>query len=252
MVTMKDIAAAAGTSQATVSRVLNGIEIRDASLADRVQKVAKEMDYEPNEAGRSLRMGSDGDYGPVFEVRSQQNIQVKRVIAQAAAKLVNSADVIVLDSGSTVAQMGVYLPDGLLVYTNSLAILHSAARRNVYVQLAPGLYVPEMAAVFGQETDEYFSRHHATTYFLSSNRVDVQTGLFNVHPSTCSVKRIVLENAKNKILLADHHKFCDAGLDSYASLSMIDTLVTDFVPEVFREAISQTGVQVIETHPESR
>lgn len=252
MVTMKDIALAAGTSQATVSRILNGIEIRDTALADRVQKVAKEMNYQPNEAGRSLRMGSDGDYGPVFEVRSQQNIHVKRLIAQTAAKFANSADVIVLDSGSTVAQMGVYLPEGLLVYTNSLAILHAAARRNVHVQLSPGLYVPEMAAVFGQETDEYFSRHHATAYFLSSARVDVKTGLFNLHPTTYSVKRVVLENAKRKILLADHHKFCDAGLDTYAPLSKIDILVTDFVPEVFRDAIFQSGVQVIETQPESR
>jgi len=249
---MKDIAITAGTSQATVSRVLNGIEIRDNVVADRIREVAKEMNFQPNEAGRNLRMGGDRDYGPLFETRWQQNMSVKRLIAQAAARLVIPSEVIVLDSGSTVAQMGIYFPEGMLVYTNSLAILHPASRRGVHVNLAPGLYIPEMAAVFGRETDEYFSRHHASTYFFSSARVDVKTGLYNLHPSTYSVKRVVLENAKKKILLVDHSKFCDAGLDTYAPLRIIDTLVTDFVPEQFRGSLSQSGIEVIETHPELR
>jgi len=247
MVTIGDIAQAIGTSPATISRVLNGVAIRDAALAHRIREKAAELNYQPNEAGRNLRRGTGEEYGPVFEIRSKQNLDVKRKIAAQAAKLVNQSDVIVMDSGSTVAQMAVHLPAGVIVYTNSLAVLQPAARRGAYVNLSPGLYVPEMAAVFGQETDEYFSRHQATIYFLSSARVDVRTGLFNLNPSTYSVKSAVLAHAQKKVLLVHHDKFCDAGLETFAPLSMIDTLITDFVPELFRDAIFHSGVQVIET-----
>jgi len=247
MVTIKDIAIATETSVSTVSRVLNGVAIRDLILAERIRTIANEMNYQPNEAGRNLRRGSDDEYGPVFEVRSRQELYAKRSIASSAASLVKSSDVIVLDSGSTVAQLAYFLPSDVLVYTNSLAVLQPAAKRGVHVHLAPGLYIPAMTAVFGKETDAYFSRHSSNVYFLSSARVDVRTGLFNLSPSTYSVKRVALAHARKKVLLVHHNKFCDAGLETFAPLSVIDVIVTDYVPDMFREAIATSGVQVIET-----
>ncbi|MDQ0189037.1 LacI family DNA-binding transcriptional regulator [Alicyclobacillus cycloheptanicus] len=244
---MKDIAIAAGTSYSTVSRVLNGVVIRDSALAERIRAIAHEMNYQPNEAGRSLRMGADEEYGPAFETRSRQDLPIKRAIATSAAGLVEPSDVIALDSGSTVAQLVYYLPSNVLVYTNSLAVLQPAARRGIHVHLAPGLYVPAMAAVFGEETDEYFRRHPSNVYFLSSARVDIRTGLFNLNPSTYSVKRAALANAGKKVLLVHHDKFCDASLQSFAPLADIDVIVTDYVPQPFRDVVLASGVHVIET-----
>ncbi|WAH36250.1 DeoR/GlpR family DNA-binding transcription regulator [Alicyclobacillus dauci] len=246
MVTIKDIANTAGTSLSTVSRVLNGIAIRDKTLAEKIHKIAEQMNYQPNEAGRNLRMGSDDDFGPVLEIRSRQDVNVKRLIAAEAAKMVTARDVVVLDSGSTVAQMAFHLPADVLVYTNSLAVVQPAAKRGVHVHLAPGLYVPAMGAVFGQETEDYFRRHKSSIYFLSSARVDVRTGLFNLNATTYNVKRVALEHASRKVLMVHHEKFCDAGLDTFAPLSSVDMIITDFVPDIFRDPVSQSGVEVIE------
>lgn len=247
MVKIKDIASLAGTSVSTVSRVLNGIVIRDNELADRIREIAQEVNYQPNVAGRNLRMGFDKDFGPAFDVRSQQDLQSKREIAASAAKLIGPADSVALDSGSTVAQVANYLPENMLVYTNSLAVLQSAARRGAHVNLAPGLYVPTMAAVFGEDTEEYFRQHRFTKYFLSSARVDVRTGLFNLNPMTYRIKQIVMEQSDTKVLMVHHDKFCDTGLASYAPLTAVNVLVTDFVPDPFRDAMSESGLQVIET-----
>lgn len=54
MTTISDVAARAGVSTATVSRVLNGIAVR-SDLTDAVRKAAEELDYSPNRAARSLR-----------------------------------------------------------------------------------------------------------------------------------------------------------------------------------------------------
>lgn len=57
---VKEIAKMAGTSPATVSRVLNNPEYRckDVQLCDRIWNAAMELNYVPNEAAKSLRQGS--------------------------------------------------------------------------------------------------------------------------------------------------------------------------------------------------
>lgn len=56
---IKEIAKKAGVSPSTVSRVLNNPDYRCSTpgLRDRIWKTAMEMDYVPNEAARSLKMG---------------------------------------------------------------------------------------------------------------------------------------------------------------------------------------------------
>ena len=60
---IRDIAKKAGVSASTVSRVLNNPGYRCASpeLRDTIWRIAREMNYLPNEAARSLKMGSGKD-----------------------------------------------------------------------------------------------------------------------------------------------------------------------------------------------
>ncbi|RIV22762.1 LacI family DNA-binding transcriptional regulator [Alicyclobacillaceae bacterium I2511] len=231
-----------------MSRVLNGVTTVRLEIAKRVQEAVEKLSYQSNVAGRNLRMGIDFEFGPDFELRSRQYEDVKRNMAQFAVQWVTPSDVVILDSGSTVAYLVSYLPEETLVYTNSLAILQPAAKRQLSVHLAPGLYVPNLAAVFGEETESYFRNRKATKYFFSSARVDVQKGLFNVHQTTCNVKQVILEKADMSILLVDHSKFCDADLPAYAPLSQVDLIITDYVPEPFIESLQETGVQFVEVN----
>ncbi len=60
MASIKDIAKKAGTSVATVSRVLNNPDYHcsDAGLRKKIWDAAMELDYVPNEAARNLKRGS--------------------------------------------------------------------------------------------------------------------------------------------------------------------------------------------------
>lgn len=55
--TIMDVAAAAGVSSATVSRVVNGVASVDRDLARRVRAAVRTTGYVPNALGRSLRRG---------------------------------------------------------------------------------------------------------------------------------------------------------------------------------------------------
>jgi len=55
--TIAEVAAKAGVSQATVSRVMNGRFLGDAAVAERVHAVAAELAYSPSHLARSLALG---------------------------------------------------------------------------------------------------------------------------------------------------------------------------------------------------
>ncbi|CAN1548678.1 PurR Transcriptional regulators [Rhabdaerophilaceae bacterium] len=71
---IKDVAASAGVSIATVSRVVNGVAHKaSASTIERVRKAIAELDYRPTSAGRDLRQ------------------RTSRLVAVLAANLANPA-----------------------------------------------------------------------------------------------------------------------------------------------------------------
>lgn len=55
--TIGDVAATAGVSRATVSRVMNGRSTVDPVIADRVRDVATRLNYRPSETARNLSLG---------------------------------------------------------------------------------------------------------------------------------------------------------------------------------------------------
>lgn len=57
-VTIRDVAAAAGVSQATAARALNGYGSVSALAKERVSKAAKELGYETNHIAQALRTGT--------------------------------------------------------------------------------------------------------------------------------------------------------------------------------------------------
>ncbi|GAA2107067.1 hypothetical protein GCM10009841_26800 [Microlunatus panaciterrae] len=64
-ITIGDVAALAGVSRATVSRVMNGLATVDRSIADRVLAAAKQLNYMPSVAARSLALGRTHTVGYV-------------------------------------------------------------------------------------------------------------------------------------------------------------------------------------------
>ncbi|MFJ6199238.1 LacI family DNA-binding transcriptional regulator [Micromonospora sp. NPDC092111] len=56
--TIRTVAAAAGVSTATVSRVMSGVPTVNPEIAERVRRIAEELAYRPSEAARGLVLGA--------------------------------------------------------------------------------------------------------------------------------------------------------------------------------------------------
>jgi LacI family transcriptional regulator len=61
--TIRTVAAAAGVSTATVSRVMSGVGTVKPELAERVRRVVEELSYRPSEAARGLARGAVRNIG---------------------------------------------------------------------------------------------------------------------------------------------------------------------------------------------
>lgn len=64
--TINDVAAMAGVSKATVSRVINNMEGVSADLAERVNGAIKELDFRPNSLARSLKVHKTKSIGLII------------------------------------------------------------------------------------------------------------------------------------------------------------------------------------------
>ena len=72
--TLDDLAALSGVSRATVSRVINGGSVSEATR-DRVMAVLERTGYRPNLAARTLASGRSGVVGVVMHVESRELFQ---------------------------------------------------------------------------------------------------------------------------------------------------------------------------------
>jgi LacI family transcriptional regulator len=63
---MHDIAKIAGVSNATVSRVINGLNVVRPATAERVRRVIDELKFIPNGSATTLKCGRSGTYGLII------------------------------------------------------------------------------------------------------------------------------------------------------------------------------------------
>lgn len=104
-VSMADVAAVAGVSGQTVSRVVNGSPRVDPDTRRRVERAMAELDYRPHRAARALRTGRTDTIGLVVStLATVGNSRMLQAIAAAAAGRGFALTVVTASGRDAVAQ----------------------------------------------------------------------------------------------------------------------------------------------------
>ena len=167
---------------------------------------------------------------PALAVRAAEHVSEKRRIAQAALGELEGARSVLLDAGSTTAQLAELLPVGtdLLVVTNSVSIaLALSPRADITVHMLGGRLRPRTLATVDAEAVEALSRIHVDVAFLGTNGVSVERGFTTADPAEAAVKRAMVIAARRAVVLADASKVGDDQFSRFATLPDIETLVVD-------------------------
>ncbi|UXM91837.1 DeoR/GlpR family DNA-binding transcription regulator [Paenarthrobacter sp. JL.01a] len=186
-------------------------------------------------------------YEPAVSTRTGFRDEKTR-IAKAALRHLPSGGSLLLDAGSTTARLAAMFPydKELTVYTNTLSIATSLLDRPLLTVHTLGGRVRPLTEA---EVDDWASRSLAEinvdVAFLGANAISVDRGLTTPDPAEAAVKRLMLQSARRRVLLADHSKFGCVSNCKHADLADIDLIITDSdLDDRELKAIQAAGVEV--------
>lgn len=191
----------------------------------------------------------------LHELRSEPGIESrtsfaaqKRAIARAALEHVPTGGSILLDAGSTTAQLAAVLPadSALFVCTNSLPIASALTELPaVTVQSLGGTVRRQSRAGVGPLTVGALAAVNVDVAFLGANAVSATRGLTTPDEQEGMTKKAMFGAARRRILLADSSKFGRERLHRYAELTDLDLVITDAgVSEEAITALTAAGVPI--------
>ena len=133
------------------------------------------------------------------------------------------------------------------VVTNSLpSALTLAANPYMELQLLGGSVRAITQAVVGDQALRTLALMRADVAFIGSNAVTIDHGLSTADPQEAAVKRAMIANARQVVVLCDSTKLGRDYLVSFASLEDIDVVITDdSAPRAFIDELGENGVEVI-------
>ena len=168
-------------------------------------------------------------FEPAVETRTQSASEKAR-IAQAALKHLPAQGSVLIDAGSTTAKLVEIFPGDrdLTVYTNTvpLAVALLTRPRLTVVTLGGRLRNKTFAEV-GDWAMRALAEINVDVAFLGTNGISTSRGLTTPDPDEAAVKRLMLDCAAKRVLLADHTKFGVINGTKHGDLNDIDVLISD-------------------------
>jgi len=158
----------------------------------------------------------------------------KALIASRAATMVETGDLLFLDSGTTILKMAealsVRLKSGdlkeIVVVTNSL-VSYEQLCPDCRVILAGGEVRLSRRDTFGRVAENALASLHLRKSFFGADGVHPERGLMATDEWTCHMNDIVGKNSDSIIVLADSEKFGKSSLLTYSALDAVQMIITD-------------------------
>lgn len=181
--------------------------------------------------GRLQRVRGGGSIEPEvrpFEAVASDRAANRARIGAHAARLVEDDDVVILDIGTTVAQVAHHLRGRrVTVVTASLAVV-DALRDDPVVELVllGGVLRRSYRSFVGTLPEHALSQISADIAFLGTSGVRDDGSVLDTTSIEVPIKRAILGVAERRVLVADDDKFPGSGLLAVCGPDMIDTVVT--------------------------
>ena len=184
-----------------------------------------------------------------FDVRQQQQAEVKARIGRAAAALVPDGATIALDASTTAGAIIPYIRQAvseLTVVTNSLkAAMGLLGARQVNIIMPGGCLRHESISLVGGSRDLLWTDLHISIGFFGARGFTLEEGLTDVNLEEVRTKRALVARCQQVIGVIDARKWGQVATATFANLDQIDTIITDDAPPEMLEEVRRRKVEVI-------
>ncbi len=188
-----------------------------------------------------------------FTELEKQYIAEKRSIAQYAANLLEDADSIYLDSGTTLLQLAIAIKErirhkdlhDLRIVTNSYANL-DVLNDVCEVILIGGTYRPTRKDFAGYAAEKFVQSFNYRKTFLGADGLDLNEGFMGTDTDTARLNEILLARSESVYVLLDSSKIGRRSFVTYAPADKIKAVITDqrLAPET-EDRCLQRGIKIV-------
>ncbi|MFH5834801.1 DeoR/GlpR family DNA-binding transcription regulator [Proteiniclasticum sp. C24MP] len=173
------------------------------------------------------------DKGAPIEIRETIFSKEKEALSSYVLKnYIRESDTIILDCSTTCLKLAQLIFNSnikLTIITNSLRISNLFSKQSSQIKLIVigGEFRHRSNSFVGYQATDSLQNYNADKVFLSCPAIDLKLGLLDNNYKESRVRKAMLNQAKQHILIADHTKFYDSAEFVIADLSKIETIVTD-------------------------
>ena len=216
LVTVLDLCALTGASEATVRRDINALDTQ--GRLRRVRGGAEAIATKP----------FVGLAGRPFSVNETMNIAEKQAIAAAAVELCQDGEPIIVNGGTTTFQMVHPLASRRLqVFTNSFPIAEHLLKNSTNtVMLSGGIIYREQNIILSPFDNDVTRNFYAKRMFMGASGIG-PLGLMEQDPLLIQAEQKLIGQAEELIVLADSSKFQNRSSLVSCPLDRVDTIITD-------------------------
>lgn len=236
--------------QVTVADLVKRFSISAVTVRTDLDALASIGALVRSHGGAVRRLEATQDY-PLRTKETLHHAEKVR-IGKAAAELVSSGETIILDSGTTTAEIARHLKKlklaSLTVITNALNIaVELADCPGISLIMIGGLLRPVSSSCVGPQAEATMMDFHADRLFLAVDGFDLDNGPSTPDLLEAQLNNVMIRSAKEVNVVADFSKLGRRSVSRIASFDRIHRLITDkrATPE-FTEGLRKKGVEVIE------
>lgn len=184
-------------------------------------------------------------------IKETRRMPEKRRIGEAAARLINDGETIILDSGSTTVEIARQIRlrkwQSLTVVTNALNIaLELSGMASVRVMMLGGLLRQTSYSLAGPDAEQALSRISADRLFLGVDGLDPAVGVTTPDPQEASLNALMLKVSREVVAVLDASKLGQRRLSVIAPVTSLDLVTTDTsAAKIYITALRERGVETM-------
>ncbi len=212
--TVRELAARLFVSEPTIRRDFT--ELAERGLLRKVH------------GGAIVKKGSAESEIP-FLLRENERSSVKSEMGRRAVEYVEDGMVLMLDGSTSAYHLVPYLSrfKDILVVTSGAKTAVSLAEANIRTFCTGGQMIIHSFSYIGEQAERFVRHINADLLFFSCNGLSDDGHMTERKLEEASMRRVMFERCKKKILLLDSSKFGKTAFYNMGSVSEIDAIVSD-------------------------
>ncbi len=183
-----------------------------------------------------------------FYKRLTKHLKEKQNIARKTAALLEGRNTIIADSSTTVVEALKLIPDNrdVTIVTNSTEVFREFQQSSFNIISTGGEFNKKSLSLQGQLAKTNIAKYNVSIALISCKSLNIEKGVLDSNESEAEIKKLMLEQAEEVALLADHSKFDQTAFVCLTDLKSVNYIITDRRPgDTWIRYCEENGIQLI-------